>query len=433
MKKLVIGISIILLLLNGCTTNTNNEKIVLENYTLNNIFTKEQALEDVDYAVEVLKGHINIEDNLPENVTDVYNDVVESFKVEVTEVEIWRGISKIYNEMNDGHTAVRYVSDEGVYNLPVDFRFQDNQLQMRKYDKIYTVKTLGGYTVEEIYQNFDEVFSSESKGFLEANFNFLSNRENLRLLGVDVERKIRIDYYDENEKLITEYFDFEEKTTGNAPREYYAYDIYEENNVGVFTFYGFYEKGLGYEETVVGLENFFTEIEAKNIGNVAIDLRRNLGGSEHLADYILAKFRHLEYYKGAEREKYLNRSNVEKDYGVAIVTKRVQDTYKGELYILLSNYSYSQSIRFSAIVQDNDFGYLIGEDVDMLSTITGFSSLEYNRNMKLPNSNLSVFVPNTYTKRPDKSIEYKELIPDYIVQNDALAVEKLFEVVESSR
>ncbi len=430
LKRIIIS-TLVMGLLASCTQEFDNEEIALENYTLDTVYTKEEAMEDIDFAMEKLKGHIYIEDTFPEEVQRTYEEVVGDFGEEVTELEIWRGVSRIYNEMNDGHTRANYIYSDGYYDLPVDFEYENDKLYMKTIEgKVFDVKSVGGLKVKKIFENLDEMIPSENAGYVEAIFDELKNREYLSLIGIDVSKKIPIKYYNEDNKAVTEYFEFEKNTDDGAEIEYYSYDIYEDENVGVFRFDKFYNIGQEYEELVEGFELFINEVEEAKIENIAIDLRKNGGGYDGFANYILAKFGIKEYAVGEEKIIEPNGEVYFYDYRVQPATRFLKDTYDGNLYFLISNYTFSQPIYFSAIVQDNDFGVIIGEEPGGLSTVTAFSVLGYAESKKLPNSNIKLFIPNRYIKRPDKNIDYPELRPDYLVEDDDLALEKLFEVVE---
>ncbi len=187
------------------------------------------------------------------------------------------------------------------------------------------------------------------------------------------------------------------------------------------------------------IDNAFREIKKNNSQNLIIDLRNNGGGINTFSDYMLSyiadkPFRFSEEYmvrtsqKTKEFWKEINDSTI-LDLKTDILTKDDGLRFKyalpfnqlktdslrftGKVYVLINRYDLSQAVLTAAMVQDYNFGILVGEETADCSSLFGSS-----HTFTLPNTKLIVQYPKAFIVRPNGDEKAKGVIPDYKVEED---------------
>ena len=99
--------------------------------------------------------------------------------------------------------------------------------------------------------------------------------------------------------------------------------------------------------------------------------------------------------------------------------------FKGNLYLLTSNSTFSSAMDFASYIQDNKLGKIIGE-------IPGNCASHYGDKVdfKLPNSNLIASISYKYFNRPDKNNKSLLVKPD-IKCGKKEAIDKLYELLKN--
>ena len=170
------------------------------------------------------------------------------------------------------------------------------------------------------------------------------------------------------------------------------------------------------------MKAFFKEIKDKNIQSVIVDLRYNSGGNSMVANEFLRYLDVDEYNSGTSHVRfgpYLLKNKIK-----PIVNNKYDSlTFKGQIYVLTSTYTFSSAMSFSVIISDNNLGTVIGE-------IPGNMPSSYGDilHFQTPNAKLLFTISYKYFIRPDGTKSSEPLIPDYEVPaKDALtkAKEKL--------
>ncbi len=87
--------------------------------------------------------------------------------------------------------------------------------------------------------------------------------------------------------------------------------------------------------------------------------------------------------------------------------------FKGKVYVLINRYSYSNTASVAAIIQDNQFGEIVGEE-----TAEEVSSYAAMHVFKLPNTRCSVSYPKGFMVRPSGDASLRGVVPNHIVYED---------------
>ena len=189
------------------------------------------------------------------------------------------------------------------------------------------------------------------------------------------------------------------------------------------------------------LDSAYTEIAKNKSANLIIDLRNNSGGNNSHSDEMLSYFANKPF-------RFCSKFKVKTSQMAKKFWKKVNDTtnttlkkqilshkdgevfeseipfcepkpdslkFKGNVYVLINRYSFSQASITAAMIQDYKFGIVIGEetaDPAMYGSIHQFD---------LPNTKIAVSYPKALIVRPSGKVTLKGTVPDYVVANNVFS------------
>ena len=187
------------------------------------------------------------------------------------------------------------------------------------------------------------------------------------------------------------------------------------------------------------IDSAFLEFAKKGSKNLVLDLRYNRGGDNSFSDYMIAYFADKPFSLSSKFS--IKTSQMTKDFWKEInipehqtikeqILSHENGTYfdvvipetmphkeskrfKGKIFALINRYSYSNTSSVAAIIQDYDFGIIIGEE-----TAEEQSSYAAFHIFNLPNTQMSVAYPKAYFIRPNGDTTPRGIVPDYIVYED---------------
>jgi len=187
------------------------------------------------------------------------------------------------------------------------------------------------------------------------------------------------------------------------------------------------------------LDSLFSEIKENNIHNLVIDVRRNGGGLEELVwdlfQYISpvpfqTKGTSIRKISQTEKEEY----NLEEPIGINLIGAEglisLQQNplrYKGNSYILTSNFTFSSASKLAWAFQYFKMGEIIGEE-------TGGLVVSYGNvfDARLPNTNLTYGISRWKLYGYGSTEHMKNgVIPDIIVPAEK-AMEKAIEIIKTN-
>ena len=181
---------------------------------------------------------------------------------------------------------------------------------------------------------------------------------------------------------------------------------------------------------------FFREADGRNL---IIDLRYNPGGDNSFSDYMIAyfaarPFSHSsrfsiktsqitkEFWKNYEskehqeiKEKILsNEDGTCFEISVPEINPHSDSLkFRGNVYVLINRYSYSNTASVAAIIQDYKFGKIIGEE-----TAEIVSSYGATHKFTLPNTKWTVTYPKALGVRLNGDISPVGVIPEYKINDN---------------
>ena len=392
----------------------------------NMLLTREQALDDYDFALKYLKKiHPLTLGGLPVEVEERAAEVktlLESVD-SITGYEFTREMESIFSMLGDGHTHV------------------DEFYESRHYMKhLYEHKSAGdtllginGLTYEDMLQQNPYLVSYETEAYA---VRLLKNRvttlEGLRYLGIDTSGEITYNYLTEDGQYVDltvtasdflpmdEYLDYEESVTGDdlhgddTEHDFVSFEIDEDYSLAVLTL----DDCVYNEHYKDVVKEMFEEIHSRDIQNVVVDLSNNSGGSSLVADEFIHYLDTDEYDSWAEELRagpfYIRHSadtdkNRKKGYG-----------FSGNVYVITSVYSFSSAMDFAMLIQDNGLGCIVGEACGNMPASYGEIA-----EFKLPESGLYMQISSKKWHRIDETKEDLPILPDIECDpSDALDVIK---------
>lgn len=391
----------------------------VQNITLDQVLTKEQAIEDLEFLKEKYETiHYLAIDGLSEGFLEQYEYEIENLSDSPTMLEVWQAASRITHTLGDGHSQVNCALKEDYYDVP--YSISDGIVYINIEDERYKVIEINGVSIEQIKENAYKLLSYENDIYKEYKFLLYigGSKHYLRLLGSSSFEKYTVSY-EKDGKIQTN--QFEPKTvTDSAKKDFVFYEIDKENDVGILTLneceYNDHYKAV--------LEKFFTQVKENKIRNIAVDLRNNGGGSSFAANEFIRylKVDRVEDYTSSYRIKYVNGKS---PFHKINNKKKNNLLYEGNVYVLTSPATFSSAMNFSVLLQDNGLAKVIGEPC-------GNKPSQYGEvvTFLMPNTKLYFNSSIAYFERPNKELTdelYQE--PDYYIESDK-AIEKLYEIIK---
>lgn len=187
------------------------------------------------------------------------------------------------------------------------------------------------------------------------------------------------------------------------------------------------------------MDSAFHTFSKEGAKKLILDLRDNQGGDNSFSDYMIAYFA-SEPFSIASKFS-LKTSQMTKSFWKDVEIPQYQDLkeqimtlengsyldvdltytdphdeskqFKGNVYVLINRYSYSNTASVAAIIQDYKFGEIIGEETS--DEVTSYSAMHV---FKLPNTQISVSYPKGFMVRPNGDTTPRGVVPDHKVCED---------------
>ena len=392
----------------------------------NTTLTKEEALEDYEFAMKYLERlHPLAIHGLSSEIITQADEVkrhIESMD-SIRGYELSRELESIFARMHDGHTGVMY-------------RFAEPHIMKHRYEREKNKDSLvgiNGISLNDILHQNPYLFSYEIESWAIVQIKDRAFMlEGLKYLGFDTTGTITYNYVTadgtqdndtvtEKDFLLEEaYLKYEESITGDDLHK----DNSEDNN------FVSYELDIPRSLAILKLDQcnnnkqykntlaeMFEKVHELDIQNVAVDLRKN-GGGDTTVVHEFINYLNVDSFKiytvEPRKEFKLFWSffmDVLNYFGSGANSsdsdKKKDYDFAGNVYILTSPNTFSAAMDFTVIIQDNKIGKVIGEIPGNMPKSYGDVSC-----FTLPNSGLSMHVPSRAFYRPDKTKADLPLIPD---------------------
>ena len=404
----ILAVGGIVLKISGYDAQTDFEPTL----PLDTRLSSEQAQKDLKYVYDTVRAKhplFLIDDGAEKRFGDVYIKLRRELmdKDSVTVKELWEKSAELVCTLDDAHTIVTVSGTEYVNG--------GNEISKAYNDG--TLVSIDGISADSMKEHFKKVFPCEPQVSFYADYMFgvvLEYGSWLTLLGADVSDGIDV-VIGENAK----HFDMTDEEPARKQLELCSYKIDKENSLGVFTL-NRCEMSAEYTDR---LSEFFSAVRDNNIGNIAVDLRSNGGGTTEVINEFL-RYINISDYKLFGGTDIRIGGNLISYRDEITPNKHVENAFDGNVYVLTSQYTFSSAMDFATVIQDNGIGEVIGEIPGNMPTAYG-DKLSF----QLPESKLLLGVSYKKFYRVDIDKSEEPLIPDCTVNADE-ALEKLVEYIK---
>ena len=431
LKSVFICVSIFTLISVSCIQNTEINTTIFNTKKISRV----SALEDLDQYINFIKqthpriGYTADENHLDSAVKTIRQKITDSLSIQ----EIWdlfASLNPIFNDAHVGLIAPENVYEEflssGGFKMPFSVKINNsfillNDVNSDLYDKYsdYKILSINDIETKTILSRLLPKMRGESRSLQEL---ILSKRFHIfftMYYGNFKEYVLELSDVHGNIELITiapkeaglkdpnlnynkeNYYAFERVSDSIAYLKISSFDI---ENKDIFEKY---------------LENSFTEILANNIPNLIIDIGENGGGARDLSDLLLNYLTTEKYTPTSKVEARVTNENkklipnaelgevVTVPYPSWVIPENKIKVFNGNVYVLLSEKSYSQAIVFATIVQDFNLGKIVGEETAGKANQTG-----QVQKTQLNNTGFTVYCPIYIFSRAKVIDESRGVIPD---------------------
>ena len=429
---------------------------------LETILTTEQALEDLDIAFEKLKSihPVWIEEtekaeNSREKLSKFHKAARENLskKSETSVLELYQILSEFYAILKDGHTTCATSLKENLYidNFMYLYNFKIpkaiNGIDTKYYFEIFKTRTsyeteivledrfleklytLDGIQFLDIEYSDGVSFSYETKNGIKEVIHYFNEKEHPQK---PTEDKIQSFLLDEgySEKEIQDEFlkkslkadSIENVKIVGDKSDLCWYTIDSQNDIGIFTL----TQCILNDDYIKLLKDFFKDVENTKISNIAMDLRNNDGGNSSVA-YEFIKYLNVKSYETFTSE-IRDKSKFIKNKDSTINNESIYSNFSGKVYILTDNRTYSASMIFAQIIQDNNIGKIIGEPS---TNKPNCYSAVFTPMPQLPNSKLILRISTEIQHRIDQTKGDALLEPDFPCESSQ-AINLLYDIVQDN-
>lgn len=192
------------------------------------------------------------------------------------------------------------------------------------------------------------------------------------------------------------------------------------------------------------LEASFARIARERLDTLLIDIRDNPGGAHDTSDLLIAYLTDRPVSPASRLTARITADNREISpqsapgsvvtipFDEPIAPRPGGGAYRGRVFVLISEDSYSQAIVFAATVQDHRLGRLVGETTGGAANQTGQITL-----MPLPQTGLQALAPLYLIYRPGGEASRDGLRPDIPLPHDQARpetmVRRLLDRLDASR
>jgi hypothetical protein len=394
-----------------------------ETLALDTILTGNEAGEDVDYVMKMLRSRHPAwleKDNARVEATEArYLAEMEAINASedgVSVLEEWRAVSRILHELGDGHTQV--------WASPAASLYIDDVGQLRQYGA--PVK-INGEPTEDVFERFCELFQYETVEYAKAIFEakVLANKTYLTWIGVDTSYGVVFTFDMASGQRDCEYkFVTLKNVAGrgvSGSGEPWEYMIDKDKTIGVFTL-----RSCEYNDQYkAAVRAFFSLVAESGADEIIVDLRGNGGGSSLCADEFIRYLDVDGYYGWPSHVRYgpiliKNKKGFNSN-------KKLGEGFSGDVYVLTDTRTFSAAMDFAMLIEDNGLGELVGEPSGNLPDSYG-DLLTF----AAPNSGLSFSVSYKRWFRIDETKAGLPVEPDWPCAS-AEAMDKAYELIDEKR
>ncbi|WP_286264891.1 S41 family peptidase [Thalassotalea atypica] len=413
---------------------------------LNTLLQPEQVSEDLEQWLTFLnKTHPQLSYTV-DNV-DAFHADVEKLKASITQpisiLELWRHVSVFNSVLSDGHTVInlpkiKTLANQHVKNGGGLFPFE----VVFRNDKLIIKSQINGEATAYRGNEITHINGVNTSKFI-APLLKRTNGDSVLFRRALLQRRLAEYiwlYYGEIDSFVltlNKYGQQQIKTFAASHDEFNLDDNFEEQfsfeildkNSALLTLNTF-SWGAEYKRVIDFLHQSFSQIAQNKIDHLIIDIRENGGGDDVIwIDGILPYLADKKWRTGSKYKAKIIEGRADEGETIGDVVEGENsfreldpkvNKFTGDVSVLISSFTYSSSILFANVIQDHQFGQLVGERTGGKSGQTGGTQFK-----SLKHSNLSVVSPFFYLERPKGGENHMSVTPDIEINYDKTIPEQL--------
>jgi hypothetical protein len=420
------------------------------------LFSKQTVVEDLDFLRKSLdEAHYDLYAYVTEQAFNENFEAVRSSigKDSLSLLETTSLFQSVISKANNGHTEIpfpgasyREYAYAGGTLFPLEIAFEDGKALIRKnWSGNESLKigseiiSINHQTIDEILEKIYPLISAERRYFKLAKIELTSfPRLYWQAFGEQKDFVIEIKengltktYELQSINLIDDY-EMKRNEIFSGKRALKFFDQSAYLKPGNFS---------GNEEDYRRfIDSSFAVIKQRNLPNLIIDLRNNLGGENAFSDYLVSYIadRPFRWYSEFTlKTSAILKAHVQENYDTtsrywqsilshkdgsmysyefeAFQAQAEHMRYSGEVYVLVNRQTHSQAAVTAAQIQDYHFATIVGEESGDFPTL--YAS-QYN--FLLPHTGIEVKIAKGYIVRVNGSKKGEGVIPDIYIKDHLL-------------
>lgn len=423
-------------------------------------FTREQLIQDCDSLYCIIRDvHPDMFTVISqEKFENELRDIKSQIKPSMTKIEYYMLVAPLVAALGDGHTSVQFprseLKNEKVKLFPFSIEIRNADTALLVVNDFYASATeipsgakilkINGLKTNFLINQMLNYISGERYFFKTAMLSYLFTPLLYSLYG---DNFFEIEYLIDGKTLSSKVEGlsyeqrFQQKKITGTTQQFYSLSIDESRNVAIIDFKSFSNPG----QFKIFIDSAFTQIKAKKINDLIIDIRENGGGNSIIGDeffqYIspvaFQQFGKTTVKVSARQISAYEKNNMQCQKNIGIHTynddhkiklRRNRNRFKGQVYLLTSSYTFSSAADFSWAFKQFKMGTVIGEETGGLAVCFGDVVSQ-----QLPISGLDLGISfKKFYSYGATDADAHGTIPDIDVPSDK-AMEKAIEIIMKLR
>ena len=403
----------------------------------------EKLKEDLDFLFKTIEEvHPNMNAYTDkEEFTPIRQQLYKDINQPMKQIEFFKIVSPIIAQLKNGHMNLGFPDEFKAYTasggkvFPLKFYWDGNKAILSE-NRGHNVLPMGG-VVETINGNDVGQLIGKLARYRADEF---KNRDEF-FAGIYLHRYLWLEYgganlwklriKDINSKIndyVVNGISWQEYLANNPHKSDFTYEYLEEYNTGIIRF----KSCLHLERFKSFLKKTFREVREREVSNLIIDIRHNVGGTSTLGYALLDYITDKPFRMGDRHDTKISQQmygddleNIKKEFrderieigSVVSMEESLEQPnvnplrFKGKCYLLIDRLVFSSGCQFASVVKCFNIATVIGEET--WGTTAAYGAI---REHILPNSKLKFCVPSQYIVQACGKPDGRGVIPDYEVK-----------------
>ncbi len=419
-------------------------------------YSQQEVIEDVQFLRESLeKAHYNLYTYITK---EAFNRNFEKVKSSITKdslsiLEITSLFQAVISKANNGHTEIPfpgsayidYAYKEGTI-FPLEIAFENGKAFIRKnwsdnnaIEIGAEIISINNRTIDQVLEKIYPLISAERQYFKLAKLELFSFPRlywqaygELKDIEIEIKQNGKIEKHKIKSVSAIEGYEMKRNEIFSQMRELHFLNQSAYLKPGNF--------GGNEQEYKSFIDSSFVEINRKNLPNLIIDLRNNLGGDDSFSDYLVSYIADQPFRWCSEftlKTSAILKDHVQKNYDTtnpywkSVLTNEdgsiypyefdeynpqpKEKRYSGKVYVLVNRQSHSQSAVTASQIQDYKFATIVGEETGDFPSLYA-SQYGYT----LPHTGIEVKIAKGYIVRMNGSKKPEGVLPDIYIKDHLL-------------